>query len=760
MGYSGTRSPSRAGFFVPALLLGLFLEILQVTPVFAASISGRVFERSTGVSIPGAVVRLDSSTTAAMTLTTLSDSTGFFSFDGLALGDWMLSAEMIGYRLLRRTISLRHGLEVVDVPLESQPLRMEPMVVWARRDGESRHTPAYVETIPVEILHAPGADLAQALDAATNVNVRRYGGLGSFSTLSIRGSTAEQVQVYLDGVPLNQALGGGVNLGNLPLSGVESVHIYRGATPARFGGNSLGGVVHIRTASLSHANRAHVRAQSGSFGTQQVGMSVSGPWKRWEYLALSEFNTSENNFRFWDDNGTQYNLDDDGWARRVNSDFHSFRGLVKLGRGFGEKRLQVHNTFDLSYSGISGTGIHQARHSRLDSWRNLSEANFHGPWAGGFGGYALRGYYSVTTNEYKDLHGEVGFGAQHDRNTTLGAGIRGEVHAVVPERGLVTLFAAGHSEDFEPENLLQENGPSIHARRYRGSLGAEMESLPLMQRFTLTAGGQVERLDDRLLTRQGFLASAFESGRHSTESIWGFRLGTTMELSKSLFLKAHRGNYQRPPSFFELFGDRGSVVGDPDLVSEEGDKWDLGLDARNLFGGAVQRAEVVYYKNAVKNLIRFVQSTQQVSEPHNIDETRLSGLETRFNLSVSLVRIGGSYVYQRSQNRGPLAYERGNDLPNDPRHRFGLQLSAGKSGNGLRYAFDRESRNFLDRANLNPIPARTVHTVGFDLLVTAGAGLSVEVRNLGNNQVADVWGYPLPGRSYFISARFERRFER
>ena len=741
---------------MPALLLCLFSEILQATPVLAASISGRVFESSTGVSIPGAMVHVDSSTTAAKTHTTLSDSTGSFLFDGLAPGDWMLSAEMIGYRSFHRAISLSDEPEVVDVPLESQPLRMEPMVVWARRDGDSRQTPAYVETIPVAILQAPGADLAQALDAATNVNVRRYGGLGSFSTLSIRGSTAEQVQVYLDGVPLNQALGGGVNLGNLPLSGVESVHIYRGATPARFGGNSLGGVVHIRTASLSHANRTHVHAQSGSFGTHQVGMSVSGPWKRWEYLALSELNTSENNFRFWDDNGTQYNLDDDGWARRLNSDFHSFRGLVKLGRGFGETRLQVHNTFDLSHSGISGTGIHQAKHSRLDSWRNLSELNFHGPWVGGFGGYALKGYYSATTNEYKDLDGEVGFGTQHDRNTTLSAGIRGEVHAIIPDRGLATLFAAGHSENFEPENLLRENSPPIRARRYRTSLGAEMESLPLMQLFTLTAGGQVERLDDRLLTRPGFLASAFEAGRQSAESIWGFRLGTTMELSKSLFLKAHRGSYQRPPSFFELFGDRGSVVGDPDLVSEKGDKWDLGLDARDLFGGAVQRAEVVYYRSAARNLIRFVQSTQQVSEPHNIDKTRLTGLETRFNLSLSLVRIGGSYVYQRAKNRAPLAYERGNDLPNAPRHRFGLQLSAGKSGNGLRYAFDRESRNFLDRANLNPIPARSVHTMGFDLPINAGVGLSMEVRNLGNNRVADVWGYPLPGRSYFISARFER----
>ena len=52
--------------------------------------------------------------------------------------------------------------------------------------------------------------------------------LGSgFATVSIRGSTAEQVVVYLDGVPLNRALGGGVNLADLPLAQIESIEIYR-----------------------------------------------------------------------------------------------------------------------------------------------------------------------------------------------------------------------------------------------------------------------------------------------------------------------------------------------------------------------------------------------------------------------------------------------------------------------------------------------------------------------------------------------------
>ena len=231
-------------------------------------------------------------------------------------------------------------------------------------------------------------------------------------------------------------------------------------------------------------------------------------------------------------------------------------------------------------------------------------------------------------------------------------------------------------------------------------------------------------------------------------------------MAEGVRFKAHRGRYQRPPNFFELFGDRGSVVGNPDLASERGEKWDVGLDMRNMLGGVVRRGEVVYYRNSIDDLIRFVQSTQQVSQPYNIDETSLSGVETKFNIRFgSRFSVGSNYVYQRARSRAPFSYERGNDLPNAPRHRFGLDLSASWSGSGFRYSFNRESRSFIDRANLNPVPARSVHGIAIDIPLIEGASITMEVRNLGNNQIADVWGYPLPGRSYFVSVALDRTSE-
>jgi len=66
-------------------------------------------------------------------------------------------------------------------------------------------------------------DLAEALDEQPGLRVTRLGGLGSFSMVSIRGSTADQVLILVDGIPLNAAEGGPVDLSTLPLGPIQTL---------------------------------------------------------------------------------------------------------------------------------------------------------------------------------------------------------------------------------------------------------------------------------------------------------------------------------------------------------------------------------------------------------------------------------------------------------------------------------------------------------------------------------------------------------
>ena len=109
-------------------------------------------------------------------------------------------------------------------------------------------------------------DLGSLLLEVPGVTVSRTGAAAAFSTIALRGSNPDEVLIVLDGVPLNMAEGGGVDISTLPLGDVERVEVYRGTSPLAFGESALGGVVSIVTRTPA-ANRVTAQAGVGSFGT-------------------------------------------------------------------------------------------------------------------------------------------------------------------------------------------------------------------------------------------------------------------------------------------------------------------------------------------------------------------------------------------------------------------------------------------------------------------------------------------------------------
>jgi outer membrane receptor for ferrienterochelin and colicin len=72
--------------------------------------------------------------------------------------------------------------------------------------------PSFVTVIKNEELDKRFNDIPEVLEKSVGVRIKKSGGLGDFSTISIRGSSSEQVLIYLDGILLNESQGGGVNL--------------------------------------------------------------------------------------------------------------------------------------------------------------------------------------------------------------------------------------------------------------------------------------------------------------------------------------------------------------------------------------------------------------------------------------------------------------------------------------------------------------------------------------------------------------------
>ncbi|MBP9163274.1 MAG: TonB-dependent receptor, partial [Leptospiraceae bacterium] len=125
----------------------------------------------------------------------------------------------------------------------------------------------FTEVIDAEKFRGKYTSLTDVLEREAGVRVRRFGGLGSYSTLSIRGSNANQVRIYVDGVPLNNAQGGEVNLSDLSFDNLEKIEIYKSGSSPGFSGSAIGGTVNLVTSKSSRKPSTRFIVSGGSLNT-------------------------------------------------------------------------------------------------------------------------------------------------------------------------------------------------------------------------------------------------------------------------------------------------------------------------------------------------------------------------------------------------------------------------------------------------------------------------------------------------------------
>lgn len=97
--------------------------------------------------------------------------------------------------------------------------------------------------------------------------------------------------------------------------------------------------------------------------------------------------------------------------------------------------------------------------------------------------------------------------------------------------------------------------------------------------------------------------------------------GIRYELAEDLFIKANAGRYVRIPSFFELFGDRGFVKGNPNLNAEQGINIDGGVEFRRYFPTdwlSEWNLNLNYFYSDIDDLIALVFDARGVGRAVNI----------------------------------------------------------------------------------------------------------------------------------------------
>ena len=264
------------------------------------------------------------------------------------------------------------------------------------------------------------------------------------------------------------------------------------------------------------------------------------------------------------------------------------------------------------------------------------------------------------------------------------------------------------------------------------------------------------------------------------------RLGFRFDATEWLALKGNVARAERAPNFTELFGNRGSILGNPRLDPERGVNADLGfVVARPRLGAHLTnvRLEAVGFVSVVDDLIVLVQNSQRTSIFRNVDRARTVGTEIAASADVAEhVRLAVNYTYQDARDESGIPARDGNQLPGRPRHDLYHRAEYRREEGRLFYELSFVAENFLDQANFLVVNGRATHTLGVEVDIAAlgrrfgsdalgrrfgGDAVArvplvatFEVRNFTDNQVEDVAGYPLPGRAFFGTLRWSWEGER
>ena len=215
----------------------------------------------------------------------------------------------------------------VDDATPTQNLGMTEVVT----DGETILTKnaGYTE-ITAAAWEGKALSAADLLSTLPGIQAYRQGGLGSFQTVSVRGVAARNILICVDGVPLNDASGGAVNLGSIDLNQMEKIEVYKNNVPAKFGVSGLGGAINFVTKNAVKKG-GRVMAAYGSHNLWEGSFQVSTPVTD-SLMFASSFATrhSDNDYEYLNRNGTQYNSKDDYTAKRENAQYTDVSGNVQF----------------------------------------------------------------------------------------------------------------------------------------------------------------------------------------------------------------------------------------------------------------------------------------------------------------------------------------------------------------------------------------------------------------------------------------------
>jgi outer membrane cobalamin receptor len=625
--------------------------------------------------------------------------------------------------LLTRLLMITLGLVLVtsgwtgaEENKEESILELEKIVITATR------TPHLLKDVPVsttaitekEIEQTGSSTVAEALENVAGMRVTAYGGPGSLTTAYIRGSTADQVLVLMDGRELNPASSGTVDLGFLPVQNIERIEVIRGPFSSLYGANALSGVINIITKPAPEKRQTRIGASYGTYETSEYSLTHGGKLGKAGYFLSAKLGDSAGD--------------------RENSSCDQTHATAKLtyevDDSSGFSLLAGYSYRDV---GVPGSTTYPTPSAQEEDKRNFLDLSYHKDLKGG-SRLLAKTFIEQYDICYQDP--EASGGPTKDTTEDLASGM--QIQYSLPWGKHLSTVGLELKQDRVKVTTI--DGTS----RIGGPRKVDTVSLYLQDEINLSP---------RLVLVPGL--------RYDNPSAYASqaspRVSLLYLLGENTRLRASYGQAFRAPTvndlyWYEDWGWGMGLFGNEDLKPEKSRSYELGWEHKFNLPLLVR---VSWFDRKTDQLISWVETSPWYWQATNVDKAHNQGIESelKFQLTPRL-SLGLNYLYQQGKDEGEEY--KGNYLTYTPEYKMGLSLGYETDfGLGIQIEAEGVSEQYTNRENTQKLKDYSLLRASLSQKISEKIEIFATGENLLDESYQMFRDYPMPGRRINLGMKID-----
>jgi outer membrane receptor protein involved in Fe transport len=258
---------------------------------------GRVIERATNEPLRDVNVIV-----LGIGVGNTTDEEGYFQIQNVRAGTHRVQFSLVGYQtvIVDGVVIYPDRKARVDVTLDGAAIQLQPVEIQSRRPLIERDQPSTIFSLGEKKLsQLPISSFKEALFFQPGTTLEG----------NVRGGKIEEVQYFIDGLPVQDVVGGGLGM-DLPRGAVSGLTFYSGGFGVEYG-NALSGIVNVATRTGENTSRLEILFEKDNWipskhnkqvdQLNELEISASGPIVKDQIFYSTSNSLRSTNTRWWQD---------------------------------------------------------------------------------------------------------------------------------------------------------------------------------------------------------------------------------------------------------------------------------------------------------------------------------------------------------------------------------------------------------------------------------------------------------------------------